>query len=360
VQPFPKVITGSPAEVSLGTRCEGADQVGTGARICQISECLIGCGNADTLEGARLRTGASRRPRRLAAGLSVLLVLAGYGCSSSASDSSAPAPRWKQVWADNFDGPANGSVNTANWGFDTGRGVFGTGEIETMTMSPSNAHLDGHGNLDLVALGHGAASSGGATWTSARLKTKPLFGAPADGQMMVTASIRQPGPPGPLGYWPGFWMLGPGRWPGTGEIDILEDVNGTSQVAGTLHCGNLSQRNPDGTSGPCHEGTGLGSGLQPCPGCQQEFHTYTAIVDRRHASDEQIRWYLDGHEFFRISESRVGQAVWAAAVDHGFSILLSLAVGGSYPDHRCGCSTPDSQTTSGGMMEVRYVRVYTT
>ena len=287
------------------------------------------------------------------------MVLVGTGCSS-ASDSPSQPSSWKQVWADNFDGPANGSVNMSNWGFDTGRGVFGTGEIETMTTSPSNAHLDGHGNLDLVALGHGAASSGDATWTSARLKTKPLFGAPAGGQMMVTASIRQPGPPGALGYWPGFWMLGPGRWPGTGEIDIMEDVNGLSREAGTLHCGNLSQRNPDGTSGPCHEGTGLGSGLQPCPGCQQEFHTYTVIVDRRHASDEQIRWYLDGHEFFRISESRVGQAVWTAAVDHGFSILLSLAVGGSYPDNRCGCSTPDSQTTSGGMMEVRYVRVYTT
>jgi len=80
------------------------------------------------------------------------MVLVGTGCSS-ASDSPSQPSSWKQVWADNFDGPANGSVNTANWGFDTGRGVFGTGEIETMTTSPSNAHLDGHGNLDLVALG---------------------------------------------------------------------------------------------------------------------------------------------------------------------------------------------------------------
>jgi hypothetical protein len=83
------------------------------------------------------------------------------------------------------------------------------------------------------------------------------------------------------------------------------------------------------------------------------------IIDRRKAGNEQIRWYLDGREFFGISESRVGQAVWAPAVDHGFSILLSLAVGGSYPDNQCGCATPDSQTSSGGAMAVRYVRVYT-
>jgi len=56
---------------------------------------------------------------------------------------------------------------------------------------------------------------------SARLKTKSLFGAPAGGEMMVTASIKQPGPASPLGYWPGFWMLGPGRWPGTGENAVF-------------------------------------------------------------------------------------------------------------------------------------------
>lgn len=298
--------------------------------------------------------------RWLAAGLSALTVL---GCSaasnSSSSSSSGQTPPWKQVWADNFNGPADSNVNTSYWDFNTGRGIFGTGEVETMTSSRYNVHLDGRGDLDLIVLGHGAAGSAGAAWTSGRIRTRSQFEAPAGGEMMVTASIEQPGPANPVGYWPGFWMLGSGAWPMGGEIDIMEDVNGLSEDSGTLHCGNLTQRNSDGTFGPCHEKSGLGSGLRTCTGCQQGFHTYTVIVDRRDANDQQIRWYLDGRQFFSVSESRVGQAAWTAAVDHGFSILLDVAVGGAYPSIQCGCTAPNNQTSSQGTMVVKYVRVYT-
>ena len=294
------------------------------------------------------------------------MILAALGCSSAAPGSSAPAtpasadgPPWRLAWADDFAGPASGRINTGNWEFNSGQGIFGTGEVETNTASLSNIHLDGHGGLDIVVLGHGAGGIPGSAWTSARVRTTRQFGAPAGGEMMVTASIKQPDPADGLGYWPGFWMLGPGQWPEDGEIDIMEDVNGLSREGGTLHCGNLAQRNPDGTFGPCHEGNGVGSGLQPCAGCQQGFHAYTVVVDRRDASDQQIRWYLDGREFYSVSESRVGQAVWTAAVDHGFSILLDVAVGGSYPNTQCGCTAPSGQTSSRGTMVVRDVRVYT-
>lgn len=292
------------------------------------------------------------------AGLSGLLVLGGLSCSSAEGNSTPP---WKLAWTDSFNGLAGSMVRASYWEYNTGRGIFGTNEVETMTASTGNVRLDGHGNLVITARGHGAAGDPRANWTSGRIETRAnrLFGAPPGGEMMVTASIKQPNVAHGLGYWPGFWMLGRGHWPGTGEVDIMEDVDGLGKDSGTLHCGNITQRNPDGSFGPCHEGFGLGSGLRPCPGCKTSFHTYSMIIDRRHAGHEQIRWYLDGHEFYSVNESRVGEAVWTAAVDHGHSILLSLAMGGSFPDDQCRCTTPTSQTSSNGAMVVRYVSVYT-
>lgn len=295
----------------------------------------------------------------IAAGISSVVLLAGATASAGATVNPAgtgqPGPGgWTRIWEDNFNGAPGSGVDPSVWKYNTGQGVFGTGEIETMTTSPQNVHLDGHGNLDITALGHGQS------WTSGRIQTQSSgFGAPAGGEMAVSASIRQPDPADGLGYWPAFWMLGPGAWPGTGEIDILEDVNALSQHSGTFHCGNLTSPNPDGTFGPCHEFTGLSSGLRPAPGGQTGFHTYTVVVDRRNPADEQIRWYFDGSEFFQVNESQVGAPTWTAAVDHGYSIIFDLAIGGSYPDNVCQCTAPDDQTTTGGTMTVRYVTVST-
>jgi len=78
----------------------------------------------------------------------------------------------------------------------------------------------------------------------------------------MTASIEQPDPSNGVGYWPAFWALGPGirsggSWPGIGELDMMEDVNGLGEVSQAMHCGT-------GPGGPCNEGDGLGSGLGPC------------------------------------------------------------------------------------------------
>jgi Ricin-type beta-trefoil lectin domain/Glycosyl hydrolases family 16 len=288
-----------------------------------------------------------RRGLALAIIAPVIAVVAAMVPAVSAS-AAVPGPPagWSTVFSDDFNGSAGSGIDS-QWMYDTGPGSsFGTGEIETMTNSTSNVHLDGNGNLDITALGSGSS------WTSGRVQTTSAnVGAPAGGELEVTASIEQPS--GGLGYWPAFWMLGPGQWPENGEIDIMEDVNSLSEVSGTIHCGT-------DPGGPCNEPDGIGSGLVGCGGCQSGYHTYTMILNRTNTSDESITFYLDGNQYFSVSESQVGTSTWQAAFDHNLSIILDLAMGGAYPNGVCGCTSPTSSTASGGTMSVAYVAAYST
>jgi hypothetical protein len=283
--------------------------------------------------------------RLTAAGAAVALVGL-FTVATTQANAALPGPPsgWTTVFSDDFNG-GSGSGIDGQWQYDTGQGVWGTGEIENMTSSTSNVHLDGNGNLDITALNNGG------NWTSGRVQTYGTYGAPAGGKLEVTASIQQP--TGGLGYWPAFWMLGPGQWPENGEIDIMEDVNALSEVSGTVHCG-------VDPGGPCNETNGIGSGLRGCGGCQSGFHTYSMILDRTNTSNESITFYLDGNSYFTVTEGQVGTSTWQQAFDHGQSIILDLAMGGGYPNGVCGCTTPTGSTASGGTMQVDYVAAYTT
>ena len=76
-----------------------------------------------------------------------------------------PPSGWSTVFSDDFNGGAGSGIDS-QWIYDTGPGSnFGTGEIETMTNSTTNVHLDGNGNLDITAMGSGSS------WTSGRGQT---------------------------------------------------------------------------------------------------------------------------------------------------------------------------------------------
>ncbi|MEV0274683.1 glycoside hydrolase family 16 protein, partial [Hamadaea sp. NPDC050747] len=301
---------------------------------------------------------------RVRAGAAALALVAATLVAGSASTATAapPAPAgWTQLFADDFSGAANTGVNTANWLYDIGTGYpggaanWGTGEIEYMTNSTQNVYQDGAGHLVIKPIRDGAGN-----WTSGRIETQRTdFAAPAGGKLRFEASLQQPNVSGAAaaGYWPAFWSLGAAArgtgatgWPGIGEIDLMEDINGRSSEFATLHCGVAP-------GGPCNEYTGLGSGERACGGCQTGFHTYAMELDRS-VSPEQIRWYLDGNNFFTVYSNQVDATTWNNATHHGFFMILNVAIGGSFPAAFGG--GPTAATQSGVPMIVDYVAAYAT
>ena len=245
------------------------------------------------------------------------------------ADTVPPAPSgWTTVFGDNFAGSAGSAPAASNWFYDIGTG-YGTGESEQTTNSTSNVYLDGNGHLVLKA------TDNGGTWTSGRIEsTRDDFQAPPGGKLEMTASIEQPNPASGLGYWPAFWALGSpmrtgGGWPQSGEIDMMEDVNGLNEASQTLH---------DSANSPGHA-------LISCPntgsGCQTGYHTYSVIVDRTNTSAETLQFLMDGTVESTITEASVGTAAWQAAIDHGFFIIFDLAMGGNYPDGDLRLHHPD-------------------
>ncbi|GAA3448925.1 ricin-type beta-trefoil lectin domain protein [Dactylosporangium matsuzakiense] len=298
-----------------------------------------------------------RRKLQVALLAAIVAVPAYYAITTVTANATVnpPPAGFTLTWSDDFNGANGTGVDTNVWKYDTGPGsTFGTGEIETMTSSTANVHYDGQGNLLLTALHSGSDPRAG--WTSGRIETQSAgFGAAPGGVMRVESRLQQPNvnTANGAGYWPAFWMLGaPLRagvsWPGSGEIDVMEDINGRSSLFSTLHCG----VNP---GGPCNESTGLGSGERACGGCQTGFHNYAVEVDRS-MSPEQIRFYFDGGNFFTLNANQVDATTWSNAVDHPFFIIYDLAIGGGFPDAFGG--GPFASTVSGASMVIDSVAVY--
>ena len=230
------------------------------------------------------------------------------------------AQSWHLVWSDEFTtkiGP--------DWTLETGRGISGWGNNELQYYRQENATIE-NGALVITAK---KENFGGAKYTSARLKTQGLkswtYG-------KVEARILLPSFEG---SWPAFWMLGENitsvGWPACGEIDIMEHINISNEVHGTIHW-------QDHNSQYAHYGAGISINLSG-------YHTYSVEWD-----DKFIKWFIDGVQFHIVN---IENGVNGTSEFHNdFFILLNMAIGGNWP----GFSI--ATTALPAKMYVDYVRVY--
>ncbi len=240
---------------------------------------------------------------------------------------------WQLTWSDEFNGTSGKVPDATKWVYDMGRGNNGWGnqEFQYYTNLPENASMDGKGNLVLTAI---KKEYQGASYTSARIKTKGIFE-----QKHGRFEARLKTPCG-QGLWPAFWMLGnnvdSAGWPLCGEIDIMELRGQLPSVAlGTLH-------------GPGYSGNNAMSAKNILINKRYDdtFHLFAIEWD-----ENKIDFFVDDYLYKRTEKTEVEtKGNWV--YDHPFFLIFNVAVGGFF------VGSPDTLTPDQQSMTIDYVRVY--
>lgn len=288
--------------------------------------------------------------------------------STAVRSISLPAGFTRTLFQDDFSlQPPNSLPSSSKWTLDTGTSYpngpshWGTNEVQSYTRSPENIAVTASGTLQITPV----IVSG--NWTSARIETTAEhdFACAPGHRLRMEASLRVGAAPADsqMGIWPAFWSLGAayrgnyGSWPGVGEIDVLETLNGAATAWQTVHCGSAA-------GGPCRETDGISGTAALSRG---EWHTFAAEIDRTNDGGdwrgETITWFVDGVPTNSVSGADVGdEDAWSSLARTPRFLLLNVACGGSFPDAIAKTKTPTTQTAGGkgSSLEVRYVAVFAT
>lgn len=210
-----------------------------------------------------------------------------------------PAPVY--AFSDEFDGPAGSAPDMTKWAPQTGRGIWGTGEVENMINSTATAYLDGDSHLVIACVSDGAGG-----FISARLNSK--FSA-TYGTWTIRAQV-----PIARGAWPALWFMGnTGQWPRNGEVDLIE-IYGPNVIGGqsqtTVHSSGANGQPSYYANHPADGG----------------FHVY------------QMAWTaagfvfsLDGTEYLTVNESEFPAGEYPFNTNGGMYCIMNVAAGGSGP-----------------------------
>jgi beta-glucanase (GH16 family) len=136
----------------------------------------------------------------------------------------------------------------------------------------------------------------------------------------AAARIRMPNAGG---VWPAFWLLGNGKWPDTGEIDIMEYVGEKDWTGVALH-------------GPGYSGE--------TPLVNKHFFGNETDVTQWHIysvewTSNQMLFKVDGRTTYRVTRPMVEHyGKWV--FDTPKHVILNFALGGAYPFKTNGIAKP--------------------
>jgi beta-glucanase (GH16 family) len=116
------------------------------------------------------------------------------------------------------------------------------------------------------------------------------------------------------GIWPAFWALGTGRWPDTGEIDIMENVGDPSWTSVALH-------------GPGYSGDTPLVRRATLPAGQDITGWHVYSVEWR---PDLLVFKVDDTEVYRVTKAMV-EAYGRWVYDTPKFLILNVALGGNYP-----------------------------
>ncbi len=211
------------------------------------------------------------------------------------------------VFHDEFD--TDGQPDTTRWNYE--QGYLRNGELQYYTPGQNAFCRDG--NLVIEARADSAVINGEVCpITSASLTTKDRS-AWKYGYVEVRAKL-----PSSLGTWPAIWMMPQeqsyGRWPRSGEIDILEHVGYNPE---NIHFSAHTERYN-------HMLGTQRTHVEKAPEAVGQFHIYGLKW-----TPDRLTWLYDGKELYSIDrEPDSDWTTWPFDID--YYLILNLAFGGGW------------------------------
>jgi beta-glucanase (GH16 family) len=243
------------------------------------------------------------RARLALAAAAVSLVLLTVATVAALVPASQPG---RTIFADEFSGP---ELDRAHWNVVvTGRTV---NNEQQAYVDSSDVLTVSDGALVIrprFRPGHKSAEGRSYDFVSGRIDTKSkvsfTYGTAA-ARMKLAAGA---------GLWPAFWALGDGRWPETGEIDIMENVGATAWTSVALH-------------GPGYSGNTPLVMRTPFAGRSDAADWHVYAVDW---TADSLIFRRDDEVVYRVTREMVERhGRWA--FDNPKYLILNLALGGDYP-----------------------------